>query len=62
MMVNILIGAIIFGYAAYTLVNFVKRSKKGKCAACSLNKSCQSQTCSPDMEKIEKKKKKALRI
>ncbi|MGQ0516425.1 FeoB-associated Cys-rich membrane protein, partial [Bacillus sp. D-CC] len=27
MMVNIIIGAIIFGYAAYTLVNFVKRSK-----------------------------------
>ncbi|EOO31056.1 hypothetical protein ICM_04092 [Bacillus cereus BAG1X2-3] len=52
MMVNIIIGAIIFGYAAYTLVNFVKRSKKGKCAACSLNKSCQSQTCSPDMERI----------
>ncbi|AFU15515.1 Uncharacterized protein BC141101_04227 [Bacillus toyonensis] len=55
MMVNIIIGAIIFGYAAYTLVNFVKRSKKGKCAACSLNKSCQSQTCSPDMEQIAHK-------
>ncbi|MGH0943565.1 FeoB-associated Cys-rich membrane protein [Bacillus mycoides] len=52
MMVNIIIGAIIFGYAAYTLVNFVKRSKKGKCAACSLSKSCQSQTCSSDMERI----------
>ena len=28
MMVNIIIGAIIFGYAAYTLVNFVKRKKE----------------------------------
>ncbi|AAS43865.1 hypothetical protein BCE_4964 [Bacillus cereus ATCC 10987] len=55
MMVNIIIGAIIFGYAAYTLVHFVKRSKKGKCAACSLNKSCQSNTCSPDMEQIAHK-------
>ncbi|HHT7086269.1 FeoB-associated Cys-rich membrane protein [Bacillus anthracis] len=55
MMVNIIIGAIIFGYAAYTLVHFVKRSKKGKCAACSLNKSCQSNTCGPDMEKIAHK-------
>jgi hypothetical protein len=55
MMVNIIIGAIIFGYAAYTLVNFVKRSKKGKCAACSISKSCQSQTCSPDMEQIAQK-------
>ena len=27
-MVNIIIGAIIFGYAAYTLVHFVKRSKR----------------------------------
>ncbi|WP_249685954.1 FeoB-associated Cys-rich membrane protein, partial [Bacillus velezensis] len=48
MMVNNIIGAIIFGYAAYTFVNFEKRSKKGKYAAGSLNKSCQSQTCSPD--------------
>ena len=54
MMVNIIIGAIIFGYAAYTLVHFVKEVK-GKCAACSLNKSCQSQTCSPDMEQIAHK-------
>ncbi|WP_249728086.1 FeoB-associated Cys-rich membrane protein [Bacillus paralicheniformis] len=52
MMVNCYIGAIIFGYSAYTLVNFVKRSKKGNCAACSLNTSCQSKTGSPDMEQI----------
>ena len=28
MMVNIIIGAIIFGYAAYTLVNFVEVKRK----------------------------------
>ncbi|MBO9130333.1 FeoB-associated Cys-rich membrane protein [Bacillus sp. 165] len=39
-MVNILIGALIFSYAGYSLVKFVKKSKKGKCAACSLNTSC----------------------
>ncbi|WP_459503537.1 FeoB-associated Cys-rich membrane protein [Bacillus sp. C1] len=55
MMVNIIIGAIIFGYAGYTLFHFVKRSKKGKCAACSLNKSCQTKTCSPDMKGIVNK-------
>ncbi|WP_242144253.1 MULTISPECIES: FeoB-associated Cys-rich membrane protein [unclassified Bacillus cereus group] len=49
MIVNIVIGAVIFGYAVYTLFHFVKRSKKGKCAACSLNQSCQSKTCSPNM-------------
>lgn len=52
MIVNIVIGAVIFGYAGYTLVNFVKRSKKGKCAACSLNTSCQSNTCSPGREQV----------
>ena len=51
MMVNIIIGAIILVMQRYTLVNFVKRSKR-KMRRCSLNKSCQSQTCSPDMEQI----------
>ncbi|HDX9576893.1 TPA: FeoB-associated Cys-rich membrane protein [Bacillus pseudomycoides] len=55
MIVNIVIGAVIFGYAGYTLMNFVKRSKKGKCAACSLNKSCKSKICSPNMEQIVNK-------
>ena len=57
MIVNIVIGAVIFGYAGYTLFNFVKRSKKGKCAACSMNKSCQSNSCSPDMEQAVNKVK-----
>ncbi|MGF9963697.1 FeoB-associated Cys-rich membrane protein [Bacillus rhizoplanae] len=55
MIVNILIGAVVFGYAGYTLINFVKRSKKGKCAACSLNKSCESNVCSPDMKHVVNK-------
>ncbi|PEY42582.1 FeoB-associated Cys-rich membrane protein [Bacillus cereus] len=55
MMVNIIIGAVIFGYAGYTLFNFVKRSKKGKCAACSLNRSCPSKSCSTDMEHVAHK-------
>ncbi|WP_186578914.1 FeoB-associated Cys-rich membrane protein [Aquibacillus kalidii] len=41
MLVNLLIGISIFGYAAWTLFSFIKRSKRGKCATCELNKSCQ---------------------
>ncbi|MCM3211028.1 FeoB-associated Cys-rich membrane protein [Bacillus licheniformis] len=42
MLFNITIGALIFSYAAWTLIKFVKRSRKGKCAACELNCTCQS--------------------
>ncbi|WP_081413404.1 FeoB-associated Cys-rich membrane protein [Aneurinibacillus terranovensis] len=42
MVFNILFGVLIFGYAGWTLVRFVKRSKEGKCAGCSLKKSCQA--------------------
>jgi len=45
-MINIVLGAVIFGYAGYSLTKFIKKSKKGKCAACSLNKSCQASSCS----------------
>ena len=39
-----------FWLSTYTLVNFVKVKRKMR--ACSLNKSCQSKTCSPDMEQV----------
>ena len=45
MIVSVILGALIFGYAAYTLVRFVKKSKMGKCATCSLSQSC-STSCS----------------
>ncbi|WP_081415205.1 FeoB-associated Cys-rich membrane protein [Ectobacillus panaciterrae] len=41
-MINITIGTLIFVYAGYSLTKFIKKSKKGKCAACSLNTSCAS--------------------
>lgn len=43
MIASFVIGAAIFGYAAYALVRFINKSKKGKCAACDLRKSCSSQ-------------------
>lgn len=41
-LVNIVIGALIFGYAAWTIYRFVKKSKQGKCAACALKEGCPS--------------------
>ncbi|PLT31139.1 FeoB-associated Cys-rich membrane protein [Peribacillus deserti] len=42
MIINLLIGAIIFGYAGFTLYKHVVKSRQGKCAACSLSKNCKS--------------------
>lgn len=42
MIASIVIGIAIFGYAAWALVRFINKSKKGKCAACELQKSCNS--------------------
>ncbi|WP_045519929.1 FeoB-associated Cys-rich membrane protein [Neobacillus niacini] len=44
MIANIIIGTAIFGYATWALVKFIRKSKKGKCAACDLEKSCLSQS------------------
>lgn len=45
MIANILIGALIFTYAAWTLYKFVKKSKQGKCASCSDSPNCESSSC-----------------
>lgn len=42
MLASILIGVLIFGYAGWTLLSYVKKTKKGKCAGCSLSKTCVS--------------------
>ncbi|AVK99024.1 FeoB-associated Cys-rich membrane protein [Lysinibacillus sphaericus] len=47
MIINVVIGGIIFGYAGVTLYKSIKKQKKGKCAACSLQKSCTTNTCAP---------------
>jgi hypothetical protein len=43
MLINILIGGAIFGYAAWALVRFINKSKQGKCAACHAKKTCSSE-------------------
>ncbi|RSK26445.1 FeoB-associated Cys-rich membrane protein [Bacillus sp. HMF5848] len=45
MLVNVAIGAVVFGYAGFTLYRFVKNSSKGKCAACELSKNCSGSSC-----------------
>lgn len=39
-MIDIVIVAVIFGYAAFALYRGFKKSKKGACASCSQQKSC----------------------
>ena len=43
MVANIVIGTAIFGYAGWVLFRHVKKSKQGKCAACSSKSSCPSE-------------------
>ncbi|HET6873105.1 MAG TPA: FeoB-associated Cys-rich membrane protein [Sporolactobacillaceae bacterium] len=50
MIVSFVLGILIFGYAAWTLVRFIQKSKKGKCATCSLSKSCQVCDVATNME------------
>ncbi|MEH7451046.1 FeoB-associated Cys-rich membrane protein [Gottfriedia acidiceleris] len=52
MIVNIIIGALIFGYAGWTLLRYVKKTKKGKCGSCSIAKTCSS-NCDTSYSKIE---------
>jgi hypothetical protein len=47
MIVNLVIGGAIFGYAAWALYRFIAKSKEGKCAACSIESACNSKTCLP---------------
>ncbi|MFC5402677.1 FeoB-associated Cys-rich membrane protein [Cohnella soli] len=42
MIFSIIVGIAIFGYAGWTLTRYVRKTRQGKCAACSLQSSCQS--------------------
>ncbi|MEQ2465078.1 MULTISPECIES: FeoB-associated Cys-rich membrane protein [Bacillaceae] len=41
MLISILLGFLIFSYASYGLYRHIQQSKKGRCAACSLQKACE---------------------
>ncbi|TCP70643.1 FeoB-associated Cys-rich membrane protein [Baia soyae] len=53
MIANLLIGILIFGYAGWTIMRFVRKSKQGKCATCSLNKRCSS-VCNDSQDQSHK--------
>lgn len=42
MIVSLLIGLLIFAYAAWMIVRFIKKSRQGRCAACAIKDSCNS--------------------
>ncbi|TVX99002.1 FeoB-associated Cys-rich membrane protein [Paenibacillus cremeus] len=42
MVFNLIAGVLIFGYAAWSIIRYVRKTRQGKCAACSLSESCQS--------------------
>ncbi|WP_077615009.1 FeoB-associated Cys-rich membrane protein [Caenibacillus caldisaponilyticus] len=42
MIASFIIGSLIFTYAAWMLVSFFKKSRQGRCAACTLKDSCTS--------------------
>jgi hypothetical protein len=54
-MPNVIIGVLIFGYAGWMLFRFVRKSKKGTCASCSINASCAKNQCLDidDVHKID---------
>ncbi len=39
---SIVLGLLIFGYATWMVISFVKKSRQGKCGTCALKKSCNS--------------------
>ncbi|HJV46231.1 MAG TPA: FeoB-associated Cys-rich membrane protein [Bacillota bacterium] len=45
MIFNLLLGTAIFGYAGWSLYRFIKKSRDGKCAHCSVKDSCHTPTC-----------------
>lgn len=48
MLASIIIGVLIFGYAGWTLFSYVRKTRKGKCAGCSMAKTCAS-SCSSEV-------------
>lgn len=43
--ISILLGILIFGYAGWMLIRFIKASRKGKCATCAIKEACGQRDC-----------------
>jgi hypothetical protein len=44
MLVNSLLGIMIFGYSGYMFYRHIQKSKQGKCAACAIKDACYNET------------------
>ncbi|CAH0197391.1 MULTISPECIES: FeoB-associated Cys-rich membrane protein [Priestia] len=55
MIINILIGVLIFGYALYHMTKFFRKSTQGKCASCAQQSSCATDDCGIDWDKTIQK-------
>jgi radical SAM protein with 4Fe4S-binding SPASM domain len=42
MLFSIVLGILIFAYATWMVISFIKKSRQGRCAACALKDSCDS--------------------
>ncbi|MCM3150643.1 FeoB-associated Cys-rich membrane protein [Priestia megaterium] len=51
MIINILIGVLIFGYALCHMTKFFRKSTQGKCASCAQQSSCATDDCGIDWDK-----------
>jgi len=55
LVVNVLLGGIIFGYTVWQLGRFFAKRKKGACETCMLKDSCNGQSCAIGRLTIPKK-------
>lgn len=53
--INVLIGCVIFSYVGYTLYKSIKKQKAGKCASCALHKNCSTTTCNTASKTMDHK-------
>ncbi|MFC5541607.1 FeoB-associated Cys-rich membrane protein [Ureibacillus sp. FSL K6-3587] len=50
MIISIILGIVIFGYAFWALYHSIKKSKKGVCASCEIADHCNA-SCNPPSKK-----------
>lgn len=43
--ISVILGILIFGYAVWSIACFIKKSRQGRCAACSLKNACGQSDC-----------------
>lgn len=52
MLINIMLGGLIFGYAGWTIYRYMKKSKEGRCASCAIQQSCSKTSCQTEGDRL----------